>query len=213
MGQRAIAAVEEMSILTDAVDVKVESLQAEVNLLKLVVGREEDRATWCTCLSDDASANRDKIETWDVLKKELKDQFLPCNTSWFTRESLRKLKHSGTVRDYVKEFSYLMLDIRDMFEENKLFNFLSGLQAWAQTELRCQGIKDLPSAIAATNQLVDFRVTSGSEPEKKKKDSGKDKGKSGKVRKDKNFKKKKNKEDYPKRGKFNTLVVEADDEG
>ncbi|KAK4397637.1 hypothetical protein Sango_1239200 [Sesamum angolense] len=44
MGQRAIAAVEEMSILTDAVDVKVESLQAEVNLLKQVVGREEDRA-------------------------------------------------------------------------------------------------------------------------------------------------------------------------
>ncbi|KAK4397636.1 RNA-directed DNA polymerase [Sesamum angolense] len=35
---------------------------------------------WCTYLSDDARANRDKIETWDVLKKELKDQ-LPCNTS------------------------------------------------------------------------------------------------------------------------------------
>ncbi|KAL2246011.1 UNVERIFIED_CONTAM: hypothetical protein Sindi_2869300 [Sesamum indicum] len=33
----------------------------------------------CTCLSDNASPNRDKIETWDVLKKDLKDQFLPCN--------------------------------------------------------------------------------------------------------------------------------------
>ncbi|KAL0290944.1 UNVERIFIED_CONTAM: hypothetical protein Sangu_2552700 [Sesamum angustifolium] len=64
-----------------------------------------------------------------------------------------------------------MLDIRDMFEEDKLFNFLSGLQAWAQTELRRQGVKYLPSAIVATNQLVDFRVTSGFEPEKKKKDS------------------------------------------
>ncbi|KAL0423696.1 UNVERIFIED_CONTAM: hypothetical protein Sradi_0904400 [Sesamum radiatum] len=40
---------------------------------------------WRTRLSDDASANRDKIETWDVLKKELKDQFLPCNTSWLAR--------------------------------------------------------------------------------------------------------------------------------
>ncbi|KAL0336612.1 UNVERIFIED_CONTAM: hypothetical protein Sradi_4873100 [Sesamum radiatum] len=92
---------------------------------------------WRTRLSDDASANRDKIETWDVLKKELKDQFLPCNTSWLARESLRKLKHAGTVRDYVKEFSSLMLDVRDMPEEDKLFNFLSGLQTWAQTELRC----------------------------------------------------------------------------
>ncbi|KAK4381873.1 Transposon Ty3-G Gag-Pol polyprotein [Sesamum angolense] len=122
------------------------------------------------------SANRDRIETWDVLKKELKDQFLPCNTSWLARESLRKLKHAGTVRDYVKEFSSLMLDVRDMSEEDKLFNFLSGLQTWAQTELRRQGVKDLPSAISAADRLVDFRVTNHSDPEKKKQDSGKEKG-------------------------------------
>ncbi|KAL0364745.1 UNVERIFIED_CONTAM: hypothetical protein Sangu_0572100 [Sesamum angustifolium] len=64
-----------------------------------------------------------------------------------------------TVRDYVKEFSSLMLDVRDMSEEDKLFNFLSGLQTWAQTELRRQGVKDLPSAISAADRLVDFRVT------------------------------------------------------
>ncbi|KAL0325445.1 UNVERIFIED_CONTAM: hypothetical protein Sradi_5113800 [Sesamum radiatum] len=87
-----------------------------------------------------------------------------------------------------------MLDVRDMSEEDKLFNFLSGLQAWAQRELRRQSVKDLPSVIATANRLVDYRVTSGSEPEKKKKDFGKDKGKSGKVRKDEKFKKKKNKE-------------------
>ncbi|KAK4403122.1 hypothetical protein Sango_1052900 [Sesamum angolense] len=126
-------------------DVRVDGVQAEVNLLKRVVSRDEDRALmskvkapnlkpfggarsakelenflwdmetyfqvahileaekvsitsiyltgdvklrWCTRLSDDASANRDKIETWDVLKKELKDQFLPCNTSWLARESI-----------------------------------------------------------------------------------------------------------------------------
>ncbi|KAL0452904.1 UNVERIFIED_CONTAM: hypothetical protein Slati_1268500 [Sesamum latifolium] len=120
---------------------------------------------WRTRLSNDASANREKIETWDVLKKELKDQFLPCNTSWLARESLRKLKHSGTVRDYVKDFSLLMLD----------------------------GVKDLPSVIVATDRLVDW-VTSGPDPEKKKKVAGKDKGKSGKVGKDGKLKKKRNKE-------------------
>ncbi|KAL0313602.1 UNVERIFIED_CONTAM: hypothetical protein Sradi_5759500 [Sesamum radiatum] len=72
---------------------------------------------WHTRLSNDASANREKIETWDVLKKELKDQFLLCNTSWLAKESLRKLKYSGTVRNYVKDFSSLMLDVRDMSEE------------------------------------------------------------------------------------------------
>ncbi|KAL0336517.1 UNVERIFIED_CONTAM: hypothetical protein Sradi_4863600 [Sesamum radiatum] len=87
-----------------------------------------------------------------------------------------------------------MLDIRDMSEEDKLFNFLSGLKTWAQTELRAQGVKDLPSAIAAADRLVDFWVTSSFDPEKKKKDFGKEKGKSGKVWKDEKFKKKKNQE-------------------
>ncbi|KAL0307239.1 UNVERIFIED_CONTAM: hypothetical protein Sradi_6141200 [Sesamum radiatum] len=193
LDKRVTSAIEEASILTDADNVRVNGIQAEVNLLKRVVGRDEDHAPmfkvkvpdpkplsgarsakelenflwdmetyfqaaripeaekvlitsmyltgdsklwWRTRLSDDASVNRDKIEMWDVLKKELKDQFLPYNTSWLARESLRKLKHAGTVRDYVKEFSSLMLDVRDMFEEDKLFNFLSGLQTWAQTELR-----------------------------------------------------------------------------
>ncbi|KAK4390463.1 hypothetical protein Sango_2109600 [Sesamum angolense] len=138
IGQRATEAVEEMSIFTDVVDVKVETLHTEVNLLKEVVGREEDRVPaskvkvsdpkpfvgvrsakelknflwdtkiyfqaaripkakkisitsmyvigdaklwWCTRLSNNASANRGVNKMWDVLKKELKGQFFPCNTS------------------------------------------------------------------------------------------------------------------------------------
>ena len=52
----------------------------------------------------------------------------PGNAAWMARLALKKLKHTGTVRDYVKEFTSLMLDICDMFEEDKLFNFLTGLQ-------------------------------------------------------------------------------------
>ncbi|KAL0433105.1 UNVERIFIED_CONTAM: hypothetical protein Slati_2644800 [Sesamum latifolium] len=80
--------------------------------------------------------------------------------------------------------------------------------------LKASGVKNLPSAIAAADRLVDFRVTSGSHLEKKK-DFGNDKWKSGEVGKDENFKKKKNKErmwDCPKRGKLNALVAEADED-
>ncbi|KAL0290288.1 UNVERIFIED_CONTAM: hypothetical protein Sangu_2578900 [Sesamum angustifolium] len=57
--------------------------------------------------------------------------------------------------------------------------------------LACKGVPPKVEAFGrSTNQLVDFRVTSGSKPEKRK-DPGKDKGKSGKVRKDKKFKKNK----------------------
>ncbi|KAL0406151.1 UNVERIFIED_CONTAM: hypothetical protein Slati_3929000 [Sesamum latifolium] len=115
MGQRARGAVEEMSVLTDVIDLRIDGMQADLNLLKWAVGREEDRAPvskaarvpnaekvsitnmylngdvklwWRSRLSDDASTNRERIETWDVLKKELKDQFLPYNTSWVAREFL-----------------------------------------------------------------------------------------------------------------------------
>ena len=36
---------------------------------------------WRTRTSDDAAAIRPKIESWEILKKELKDQFLPTNTT------------------------------------------------------------------------------------------------------------------------------------
>ena len=62
------------------------------------------------------------------------------------------------MRDYVKEFSSLMLDIKNMSEEDKLFNFVSGLQAWAQTELRRQGVKHLPAAMVAADCLVDYKL-------------------------------------------------------
>ncbi|KAG8371242.1 hypothetical protein BUALT_Bualt13G0067300 [Buddleja alternifolia] len=36
---------------------------------------------WRSHVSDDVAANRGRIETWEALKKELKAQFLPCNSS------------------------------------------------------------------------------------------------------------------------------------
>ncbi|KAK4398198.1 hypothetical protein Sango_1295300 [Sesamum angolense] len=136
---------------------------------------------WHSRLSDDASANRKRIETWEVLK-ELKDQFLPCNTSWVARESLRNLRHTGRIHKFVKEFSSIMLDVRDMSEEDKPFNFMVGLKPWAQTELRRQGVKDLLSAIAAADRLADFKVVN--DPEQRNDHSGKGNAKFEKLRAD-----------------------------
>lgn len=101
---------------------------------------------------------RPKITVFAELRKELKEQFLPANSGWVARESLRRLKHTGTVREYVKEFTSLMLDIKDMSEGDKLFNFMAGLQSWAQIELRRSGVIDLSSAIVAADSLVDLQI-------------------------------------------------------
>lgn len=110
---------------------------------------------WRTRSTDEA---RRPIESWEVLKKEMKEQFLPTNTSWLARDALKRLRHTGSVHEYVNEFSSLMLDIRGMSEEDKLYNFMSGLQSWAQAELRRQGVKDLQAAFAAADRLVDYSV-------------------------------------------------------
>ncbi|KAL0458835.1 UNVERIFIED_CONTAM: hypothetical protein Slati_0510700 [Sesamum latifolium] len=81
--------------------------------LQVCISPEMQSCGGISRLSDDASTNQKRIETWEVLKKELKDQFLPCNTSWVARESLRNLRHTGTFCEFVKEFSSLMLDRQD----------------------------------------------------------------------------------------------------
>ena len=50
------------------------------------------------------------------------------------QELLKRLKQIGAVRDYVKDFSSLMLDIKNMYDEDKLLNFMFGLQGWAHIE-------------------------------------------------------------------------------
>lgn len=61
-----------------------------------------------------------------------------------------------------------MLDIPDMSEEDKLFNFQIGLRQWAQIEIRRQGAKDLASAIVMAESLVDFKSPTAHDGEKAK---------------------------------------------
>ncbi|KAL2925724.1 MAGUK p55 subfamily member 7 [Bienertia sinuspersici] len=99
---------------------------------------EDAKLWWRSRCESDRSAGLPPIETWEGMKGELRRHFLPNNTSWVAREKLRNLKHVTTIRDYVKEFMSLLLDIKGMSEEDKLFHFVSGLKPWAQIELRRQ---------------------------------------------------------------------------
>jgi hypothetical protein len=124
--------------------------------------RGDAKLWWRTRVHDDLVMGKPRINEWEVLKKELKSQFLPCNAAWLARQSLKKLEQTGTARKYVKEFSSLMLDISNMSEDDKLFNFMSGLKPWAQVELSRQGVKDLQGAMAAADSLVDYNFSPAS---------------------------------------------------
>ena len=97
------------------------------------------------------------IETWEDFKKEIKRQFYPKDVAYLARKNMRRFKHTGSICDYVKEFSSLMLEIPNMTEEGLLFNFMDNLQGWAKQELRRRGIQDLTTAMTVAESLTDYK--------------------------------------------------------
>ena len=75
------------------------------------------------------------ISTWEELKQELKVHFYPKNVDYLARRTLRDLRQTSSVQDYVKMFTMIMLDICDMIENDKLFLFLDALSRDATIEL------------------------------------------------------------------------------
>ena len=49
--------------------------------------------------------------------------------AYLARKNMKRLKHTGLIHEYAKEFSTLMLEIPNMFEEKLLFNFMDNLQS------------------------------------------------------------------------------------
>ncbi|KAG8638146.1 uncharacterized protein LOC110607301 [Manihot esculenta] len=93
------------------------------------------------------------IASWDDFKKELRARFYPENVA---RRKLNEIQQTGPIREYVKEFSVLMLDINNMTPSDRLFYFLRGLKPWAQRELLRRNLKDLSAAVDAANSLYDY---------------------------------------------------------
>ncbi|XP_069152788.1 uncharacterized protein [Solanum lycopersicum] len=114
---------------------------------------------WRTRNADDVRSGHPIIDTWDRLIKEMSDPFLPSNASWLAREKLKRLRQTGSVREYIKEFTSVMLDMQNMSDKDKLHNFIPGMQGWDQNELRRENVKDLLAAIDVADLLVGFRVT------------------------------------------------------
>ncbi|GJU98173.1 ATP-binding cassette subfamily C member 8 [Tanacetum coccineum] len=96
------------------------------------------------------------IDTWAEFVADYKKQFYPENAKNEANSRLRKLKQSGTIREYIKEFTTLVLEISELSDQDSLFYFLDGLQGWAKTELERRGVQDLSTAIAHAEALIDF---------------------------------------------------------
>ncbi|KAG8474309.1 hypothetical protein CXB51_033861 [Gossypium anomalum] len=76
---------------------------------------------WWRRRSTDVRRGGTEIGTWKEFQYEFKVQFYPEYAEDEARAKLRRLLQQGTVREYVQEFSELMLQISDMGEKEAFF--------------------------------------------------------------------------------------------
>ncbi|KAG8391633.1 hypothetical protein BUALT_Bualt01G0207600 [Buddleja alternifolia] len=168
--ERIMSVAEDLSILQDVVDLKLDAVSIEMRIVKRAVGGGSFSS---------GPPSKFKVPDLKPFEGERSSKELE-NFLWDMEAYFQAARDVGDVEMGIEgsipiEFCLLMLDVKDMSGEDKLFNFLNGLQNWAQSELRLHGIKDLQSATAAADRLVDFKIVGAPDSEQGKKNSGKDK--------------------------------------
>ncbi|KAK3026360.1 hypothetical protein RJ639_042657 [Escallonia herrerae] len=121
------------------------------------------------------------VKTWEKFKHELNRQFYPESVVDIVMINLQWLKKKGSICEYVKEYSALMLKIPEMSERQQLCFFVDGLQQWVAIELRRREPHDLSSAMVIVERLGDFkqRERLRSPRHERAKDGGDGRSKSG----------------------------------
>lgn len=77
-------------------------------------------ATWWRRKHAEIEKGTCTIDTWEAFKQELRRQFSPENVAHDARKRMKELKHTRSIREYVEEFSGLMLQIPNMSEGDLL---------------------------------------------------------------------------------------------
>ncbi|RVW19884.1 RNA-directed DNA polymerase-like [Vitis vinifera] len=148
---------------------------------------------------------------------KIKRHFYLEDVAYLARKNMKCLKHTSSIHEYVKEFSTLMLEIPNMFEEELLFNFMDNLQSWVEQELKRRGVQDLVMVMAVVESLVEYKMGDSFKPKPQSKGNhakcGEDKGSRGYTPKEGSSKTFGGKDDCPKRKALNAMIEESEKEG
>jgi hypothetical protein len=75
--------------------------------------------------------------TWEFFKERIELEFIPKNSDYISRCKLCDLVNANNdnLRQYVRAYSELMLEIRHMHELDRVCHFVMGLPTWAKRKL------------------------------------------------------------------------------
>uniref|UniRef100_A0A803LW10 Ty3 transposon capsid-like protein domain-containing protein n=1 Tax=Chenopodium quinoa TaxID=63459 RepID=A0A803LW10_CHEQI len=137
--------------------VHLEEDASKINAATMYLG--DDAILWWRRREQDIKSGSCSIRTWDQFKEDFKKQFRPHDAAKVSMMKLHELKHSSTIKEYIKQFTTLVLEVDDLPEAAQLIYFIGGLQRWAQQEVERRNVQTLAEAIAAAESLVDYRDT------------------------------------------------------
>jgi hypothetical protein len=92
-------------------------------------------ATWWRTVRQDEGKNHGY--TWEFFKDRIEAEFIPRNSDYIFRCKLRDLVNATNenLRQYVRAYSELMLEVRHMHEMDRVCQFVMGLPTWAKRKL------------------------------------------------------------------------------
>ncbi|GMI85584.1 hypothetical protein HRI_002227700 [Hibiscus trionum] len=94
--------------------------------------------TWWRRRCGDVKRRSVAIETWKEFQDEIKEQFYSQYDEDEARSKLRRLRQEDAkfLRDHVRKFMELSLQVPSLSEEDGFFTFTDGLQPWVKMELQ-----------------------------------------------------------------------------
>jgi len=95
--------------------------------------------------------------TWEFFKERIESEFIPKNSNYISRCKLHDLMNvnNDNLRQYVRAYSDLMLEIRHMHELDRVCHFVMGLPTWAKQKLEENWPASLIEAIMKVEGFLD----------------------------------------------------------
>jgi hypothetical protein len=95
--------------------------------------------------------------TWEFFKDRVKTEFVPRNFDYISRCKLHNLVNATNekLKQYVRAYSELMLEIRHMHELDRVCQFVIGLPTWAKRKLEENWPSSLSEAITKVEGFSD----------------------------------------------------------
>ena len=90
---------------------------------------------WRRRVDQIVNGSADDITSWDDMKKALQTHFSPQDETWEARTNIKYIKQTESLQAYQREFASAALELPDMAERDKVFNFIIGLKPWARNEV------------------------------------------------------------------------------